>query len=305
MSLIHQIEDMSMNYGSSSRRAIGEFVLQKKGELSRYTIQDIADATYTSKPALVRFAKALGFSGWKDFLKAFLAEVNYQEAHYTDVDPNFPFDENTSTADVVNQLCSLQVESLLDTADLLDHAPIEEAVTLLERSKRIAVFALNPNMLLLQLFTRKMLSIGKNVEFPYQGDVGLLAATLGEEDCAIIASYSGSVGNRPPLNVVPTLQENHVKIIGITSTGDNYLSQNSDYVFNISSRERLYSKISTFATEDSILFILNVLFSCYFKRHYQENKEYKLRRARILESTNRFSSENLLKEMPDAKKEED
>ena len=296
MSLIHQIEDLSMNYGSSSRRAICEFVLQKKGDLHKYTIQDIAEATYTSKPTLVRFAQTLGFSGWKEFLKAFLAEVNYQEAHYTDVDPNFPFDADTSTADVVNQLCSLQIESLLDTADLLDNVPIEEAVTLMEKSGRIAVFALNPNMLLLQLFTRKMLSIGRNVEFPNQGDVGLLAATLGENDCAIITSYSGSSGNRPPLNVVPTLRENNVKIIGITCTGDNYLSQNSDYVFNISSRERLYSKISTFATENSILFILNVLFSCYFKRHYKENADYKLLRARILESTNRFSVENLLEE---------
>ena len=68
---------------------------------------------------MVRFAKALGFSGWKEFLKAFWEEQSYQEQHYTDIDANYPFDADSSRQDIINQLCSLQVESLLDTADLL------------------------------------------------------------------------------------------------------------------------------------------------------------------------------------------
>ncbi|WRK51662.1 hypothetical protein SD457_13715 [Coprobacillaceae bacterium CR2/5/TPMF4] len=54
-------------------------------------------------------------------------------------------------------------------------------------------------------------------------------------------------------------------MIAMTSGGNNYLQQNIDCIFEISARERLYSKISTFATEQSLLLIFNVIFACYFK----------------------------------------
>ena len=85
-------------------------------------------------------------------------------------------------------------------------------------------------------------------------------------------------------------------IIGITSVGDNLLRQKADYTLSISSYERLYSKISTFGTENSILFILNVLFSICFAADYDANLERKIGTARELESTRRVTNEQALKE---------
>ena len=65
MSLIHKVEEATLQYGSTSRRSIGEFILKEKSGLHRYSLQEIADKTFTSKAAVVRFAQAVGFSGWK------------------------------------------------------------------------------------------------------------------------------------------------------------------------------------------------------------------------------------------------
>ena len=287
MNLFHRIEETMLRYGSSSRRSIGEFILKEKGNLHKYSLQEIADKTYTSKAAVVRFAQALGYSGWKEFLKAFLEEVSYQEQHYTDIDPNFPFTKESRRQDIVNQLCSLQIESLLDTADLLDTAPLDECAALLVGSQRIAAFGLNPNLTLAQLFKRKMLTIGRQVEVPTVGDAGLLASSLTNQDCAIIISYSGNTETHGPLWVMPILKERKVPIIALTSVGDNILRQEADYTLSISSYERLYSKISTFATENSILFILNVLFSICFAADYDANAARKLETSRTLESSRR------------------
>ena len=43
------------------------------------------------------------------------------------------------------------------------------------------------------------------------------------------------------------------------------------------------TKISNFATEESLQFILNVLFSCYFAKNYQDNNKFKLQNSKILE----------------------
>lgn len=296
MSLIHKVEEITMEYGGGARHSIGTFILEKKSALTRYSLQEIADATYTSKAAVVRFAKALGFSGWKEFLKAFWEEQSYQERHYTDIDANYPFDADSSRQDIINQLCSLQVESLLDTADLLDGAPLAECAELLLRSRRIAMFGLNPNLTLAELFQRKMLSIGRQVELPSMGDSGLLAHSLTAEDCAVIISYSGNSIHHGPLSVLPVLEERRVPVIALTSVGDNLLRQRADYTLSISSYERLYSKISTFATENSILYILNVLFSCCFAADYQANISRKVGTARRLESERRTDAQALREE---------
>ena len=292
MSLIHKVEEATLQYGSTSRRSIGEFILKEKSGLHRYSLQEIADKTYTSKAAVVRFAQEVGFSGWKEFVNAFTEEQSYQAQHYTDIDANFPFTKDSRRKDIINQLCSLQVESLLDTADLLDKAPLDECAALLLGSRRVAMFGLNPNLALAEMFKRKMLSIGRQVELPNLGDVGLLAHSLDKYDCAVIISYSG---NSPTgaLSVLPTLKQRNVPIIGITSVGDNLLRQKADYTLSISSYERLYSKISTFGTENSILFILNVLFSICFAADYDANLERKISTARELEATRQTNEQTL------------
>lgn len=296
MNLLHKVEEAMMQYGGSSRRSIGDFILKEKNDLHKYSLQEISGQTYTSKAAVVRFAQALGFSGWKEFVKAFTEEQSYQAQHYSNIDANFPFTKDSRRKDIINQLCSLQVESLLDTADLLNEAPLDECAALLLGSRRVAMFGLNPNFALAELFKRKMLSIGRQVELPSQGDVGLLAHSLDKYDCAVIISYSGNSPTTGALSVLPTLKQRNVPIIGITSVGDNLLRQKADYTLSISSYERLYSKISTFGTENSILFILNVLFSICFAADYDANLERKIGTARELESTRRVTNEQALKE---------
>ena len=74
MNLLHKVEEAMMQYGGSSRRSIGEFILKEKADLHKYSLQEIADKTFTSKAAIVRFAQAVGFSGWKEFVKAFVED---------------------------------------------------------------------------------------------------------------------------------------------------------------------------------------------------------------------------------------
>ena len=220
MTLAQRVEELVIASGTDSKRVIGEFVLQKKSRICDFTTQQIAHETYTSKSALVRFAKALGFSGWSEFAREFASEQHYQETHYTDIDPNLPFHRDSSTKDIVSLMCSLQMESLMDTADLISPQTIDRVVSLMEQSKRIALFGMSPNSLLGELFRRRMLTIGRNVEIPALGDNGLLASSLDSSDCAIIISYSGNSRTCEPLNALRFLEPNGVPVVGITSRGN-------------------------------------------------------------------------------------
>lgn len=282
MFLFQKIEEMMMNY-DDARHSIGEFVLNEKDNLYKYTINEVAEYSYTSKATVVRFAKTLGFTGWREFMKAFISEVKYQEIHRGDVDANYPFNEKSSLDEIVEGVKRVQIESIQDTSDLLDIDMLMKATDYLIKAKHIVIFGLSPNVFLGELFRRKMITIGKHIDIVKLGEMGIISRILGPEDCAILISYSGNNENAEPMCYLPLLLGKKVPVIGITSDGDNYMRRQLSCVLTISSKERLYTKVSNFATEESIQFILNILFSSYYVRNFQSNNLFKLQNSKILE----------------------
>ncbi|WP_270450564.1 MurR/RpiR family transcriptional regulator [Amedibacterium intestinale] len=282
--MLQKIEELMMEY-HDARYAVGEFVLHEQSNLHKYTINQIAEYSYTSKATVVRFAKTLGFDGWKEFMKAFISEMKYLEQHKADADVNYPFDAKSSVNEIIDSIKKVQIESIQDSVDLLDVEMLEKAVHYLIKAKHIIIFGLSPNIFIGELFRRKMITIKKQVDIAKLGEMGIISNTLTEDDCAIMISYSGNNEHAEPMCYIPTLLENKVSVIGITSGGDNYMRKELDCVLTMSSKERLYTKISNFATEESLQYIFNVLFSCYFAKHYQDNNLYKLQNSKILESS--------------------
>lgn len=295
MFLFQKIEETMMRY-TDARHAVGEFILQEPENLYQYTVTEIAEKTFTSKATVVRFAKAMGYDGWKEFMKDYIAEVKYQKNHGNTVDFNIPFHQDDSVDTIVESIKKLQMETIRETADLLNKEVLKKATDYLDRARHIEIFCSSPNTYLGELFKRKLITIGKSANVALNGEAGIVAASLGPQDCALIISYSGNSVSQNPINRISILKKNCVPMIGITSGGDNYIRKNLDCVFTMSSRERLYSKIANYSTEESLNYILNVLFSCCFARHYKENFDFKIQNSRLLE----HERITMMKEMDDS-----
>lgn len=294
MFLFQKIEETMMRY-TDARHAVGEFILQEQDKLYQYTVTEIAEKTFTSKATVVRFAKAMGYDGWKEFMKDYIAEVNYQKKYKNTVDFNIPFQKEDGIDTIAENIKKLQMESIRETADLLDKEVLKKAADYLAGAENIVIFSSSPNTYLGELFKRKLLTIGKRAAVAKSGEAGIEAATLGPQDLALIISYSGNSVTQNPVNRIGLLKKNHVPIIGITSGGDNYMRKKLDCIITMSSRERLYSKIANYATEESLNYILNVLFSCCFASQYKQNLEFKIKNSRLLEQ----ERVTMMKEMQD------
>jgi len=290
--LFQRIEEMTIEY-QDARSVIAEFLLNEKAHLYQYTMDEVAHLTYTSKPTLVRFAKGLGFHGWKDFMRSLIEEVKYLESHETTIDVNFPFHENNSYKEIIDHVSRLQIESIMDTTHLIKEEMLELAVMRLEKAKNIVIFGMKPNSYFAEGLRWKFLSIGVSMQIAPYGEFGMIARTLTKNDCAILISYSGNNKDKDPMTQIEMLKRQEVPVIAMTSEGKNYIQENIDCIFAISSNERLYSKISSFATEQSLLFIFNVIFSCYFKKNYHENLVYKIENSKILESQRTANSKKI------------
>ncbi|MGM0241055.1 MurR/RpiR family transcriptional regulator [Enterococcus sp. AZ103] len=293
MYLFQRIEEAVFKK-NDARRVIGEFILENRDHLQEYSMDEIAKRTFTSKPTLVRFAKYFDYSGWKEFLYAFTHEVAYHDdTAYHDVDPNFPFVANDDSLEIVGNLVNLKMQSIKDTVSLLAMEDLNRAAEMLQNAENIVIYGTSPNLYYGELFKRNLLTVHKKAFMAKSGETGIISHTLDEHDLAIFISYSGNNPDENPISNVKILKQNGVPIISITSGGQNYLRDYSDLVLNISSKEKLYSKIANFATQESILLILDALFAKLFALDYEANKTKKISNSTVLESKRQATFKDL------------
>lgn len=283
MYIFQKLEEMTIQ-NNESRRALGTFLLDHKDQIADYKMEEIAKKTYTSKPTLSRFAKLMGYSGWKEFVYAFSHEtVNLKNIEFSDTDVNYPFSGSDHPIEIVEKISNLQIQSIQDTLQQLDVEKLNQAARILHSANKIAIYGTSPNSYYGGILKRKLLGIGKNAVFADVGEAGVVSQTLTENDCAIMISYSGNNVHREPTINLKYLVQRNVQIIGITSAGDNLLSRYANISLFISSKEKLYSKISNYATEQSILLLINLLYSTVFALDYETYEKNKITSSSLME----------------------
>ena len=72
--------------------------------------------------------------------------MKYLEQHQGDVDANYPFTEDSSVDEIINNIKKVQIESIQDTADLIETDMLEMATSYLLKAKHIVIFGLSPNI---------------------------------------------------------------------------------------------------------------------------------------------------------------
>ncbi|WP_278329740.1 MurR/RpiR family transcriptional regulator [Clostridium intestinale] len=102
----------------------------------------------------------------------------------------------------------------------------------------------------------------------------LTAATSDQNHVAIIVSFEarGIIIS----NIARTLRKNKTPIILITSANETPLIQYGNYHLILSSNENHFNKISSFSTRLTLLYILDCIYTCYFKLDYDKNIKFKL-----------------------------
>lgn len=295
--LISQKIEQMIRYTQDAQKNIGEFLLNERQNLSDYTMQEIADATFSSKPTLVRIAKKLGFSGWNELMASYKEEVRYLATHKSDADVNQPFTGEESSLEIAGKIGAVNRESIQETLQLLDQETLDQAADLLIRARRICIYGISINYFMGELFQHKMILIGRPVEIIAQAEQRFQAESMTDKDCAILISYSGNDLGRNPTSVIPNLEKHQVPMIGITSMGDNLLRRHAACTLTIASREKLYSKIGSFATETSIMFLLDTLYACYFAKNYSRNLEYRVTLSRAVEQNRYSTAQGIMEEL--------
>lgn len=284
-------EKMKEDIFSSSERDIIDYLFKQRENIKDKTTKQISKETYTHPSTLIRIAKKLGYSGWIELKNSFLDEIYYLNSHFSSIDANYPFDEHDSVMTVANKMALLNQNTISDTLSLINYDDLQRATNMLDTAAHIKVFSMNHNLLICYDFKTKMNRIGKHVSL-CTVDPQFEAVNSNSETCSIVISYSGESDDI--VGLLPFLKRKKIPIIALTSIGENTLTKYADCILRITTRERLYSKIGSFTTNDSICFLLDVLYAGVFSKDYKKNLEFKTNISKYFD--HRKSSNEVMQE---------
>lgn len=275
MLILHKIEK---THFSPNESIIIRYILDQGENIKEKSLNTLASETYTSPPLFVRIAKKLGYNGWSSFKDAYLKELDYLYRE-SDVDASIPFVVNNDYMAIAKHITHLEIETLEDTLNLLEHDQLYLAMRYLRDAKKIDLYGVSGHIISAQQFADKMFYINKDVNVcQLEGTATSRAIMSDASHCAILISYSGETSFI--INVAKILKQKKTKIIAITSIANNTLSQIADVSLRMSSREMLQTKIADFATSQSVKCLLDILYGCIFSLDYQKNLDHKISLAK-------------------------
>lgn len=290
-------EKLKQTKFSDSQQAVVDYMMKLGPKIRDKTVRQIARETYTSSATMIRIAHKLNYPGWEDLKNAFIEEQEYLSSHFQEVDANIPFSRSDSPMTIANRIAVLEKEAINDTLALINWETIEKAAALIGSRRIVNIVAMNNTIAQAEEFMYKMGRIQKMVIVQPPSGEGLYNGTITDpSSCMIVISYTGETGNF--IRWIQYAKEAGVPVIAITSLGENSISRLADLTLRICTREKMFSKISWYASEVSISYLLNVLYSLVFAADYDHYLEAKVKRSKKIER-GRHSSISIISESQD------
>jgi DNA-binding MurR/RpiR family transcriptional regulator len=103
---------------SSAEKLIVRFILEHPKEASSYSIHQLAGAAFSSSSTIVRLCKKTGFSGYKEFQKALIAEMTIREQ--SEDAKSEEIQREDKLEDLIAKITYKNIVSLEKTSKLLD-----------------------------------------------------------------------------------------------------------------------------------------------------------------------------------------
>lgn len=260
---------------SKNERILADYILKHPEDVLKMSSKDLGKECFVSTATVYRLCDKLGLSGFSDLKIKITSSLDDYRKSNEDFNFDFPVNQFQTHYEIIQKIKEDYEQTLNLTANLFSLDQLRLIASAMEKAQIIDVYTSAGNINFALNFQFQMQEIGIQVNVPVdEYQQRLIAASSNENHLAIIITFGG----RGILSdILPRiLHKVKTPIVLISSYDYTFKYFDADYQLYISSYENHYKKISSFSTRLSILYILDVLYTCYFKLDYQENIEKKL-----------------------------
>lgn len=260
---------------SKNERVLADYILKHPEDVLKMSSKYLGKVCFVSTATVYRLCDKLGLSGFSDLKIKITSSLDDYRKSNEDFNFDFPVNQFQTHYEIIQKIKEDYEQTLNLTANLFSLDQLRLIASAMKKAQIIDVYTSAGNINFALNFQFQMQEIGIQVNVPIdEYQQRLTAASSNENHLAIIITFGG----RGILSdILPRiLHKVKTPIVLISSYDYTFEDLDPDYQLYISPYENHYKKISSFSTRLSILYILDVLYTCYFKLDYQENIEKKL-----------------------------
>ncbi|CUO18404.1 MurR/RpiR family transcriptional regulator [Clostridium paraputrificum] len=277
-SKLDKLTDLTQN-----EKTLVYYMQNNSEDFIRMSASEISKACFISTSSIYRLCKKVGLAGLAELKVQVSLSINEYLKEQNSLNFDYPFKQNETQNQVVLKMKELYEQTIQSSLNLIDLNTLKLVACILKKAIYIDFYTSAGNIYFAENFKFQMQEIGTFINVPIEEYHQLLtASTSDEKHVAIIVSFEGR--GLITKNLANILKKNNTPIILISSTNDNPITKYADYHLYLSSNENHFNKISSFSTRLSLLYLLDCIYTCYFKFDYEKNVNYKLSTYKKLSS---------------------
>ncbi len=259
---------------TNAEKDLARYILDHLDDVAEMNIGDLSSATYTSNATVVRLCRKLGLDGYRDFRIALARDVEAERSSVLNVNPDFPFIEDSNTQQIIHSVANLTKQSVDACLGTITGHDVRTAARLIRGAQKVALYGVGDSWVTLDAFANLLLKIGIiSYSGNLNGDSLVATQILGPTDVAVIATYSGGF-----LDVfareIRLLRSKGCKTILITSNAAAAKRiAGLECLLLLPEGETTRGSVATYYSQSCIRFALNCVYGECFAQNWKENME--------------------------------
>jgi DNA-binding MurR/RpiR family transcriptional regulator len=252
-----------------AERRVAERVLADPAGVAGSTISALAQECSTSETTVIRFCRAVGFTGYPALRLELAAERGRSErGRARDVTGDIVADDDLDK--VVATIAFADARAVEETAHQLDLDELHRVIDALVAAPRVDVYGVGASGFVALDLQQKLHRIGR-VAFAWTDPHMALtsAALLGPDDVAVAISHSGST--RDILDALRVAQRSGATTVALTNYPRSTLATDADHVLTTAARETTFRSGAT-ASRLAQLTVVDCVFVGVAQRTYETSQ---------------------------------
>lgn len=271
MSIQSTIEAAASTLPPSLAR-IAAVVRENPSTVIELTINELAQRCSTSVASVVRFCRAIGFSGYAPLRMALATELGKESAQFSARGAfGSEISDNDTLPEAVSKLAALELLAIEETVESLDFDVLDAAITAIDQADRILLYGIGASHFIAEDLAHKLLRVGRNphvIADPHEA----IAATVLNTGSTVAIGFSHSGVTAETVRFVRTAGQNGATTIAMTSTKGSPLALAADHALFTVVRESTF-RAGAMVSRIAQLTLVDCLFVGVAKRRYAETMD--------------------------------
>ena len=217
-----------------SEKIVGEFILADPKSIITMKTAEASSAMGISEPTLIRFCKAIGFSGYQE-LKINLSQQLAADDYFV----MYEIDQNDTIHELCEKVFDTTISEILNVRSQIDQNVLSDAIEILANAGRVEFYAFGGSAPVAMDGQHKFFRLKIPSSYISDPHIQFISAnSLGKDDVVVVISQSGTTSAL--IDSVKIVRKSGVKVIGIMP-GNTPLASICDYplVINIGDNNRI------------------------------------------------------------------